>query len=181
MSMSSPAAAGPRVASALRRTIASAFTPKIGGAIRRKAVWGSALFLAFAAALSAQSVSDYVIGPQDVLTIQVFDQADLGGKYTVETDGTGNPKSDGVSGGSSLSIPGSVVDKIAKVSANAENAPGEIAARLIDEMHIAVVPILLGRGVRLWDGLEGLEKDYEIESTISPSGVTHVTFTRTGA
>ena len=26
--------------------------------------------------------------PQDVLTIQVFDQADLGGKYTVETDGT---------------------------------------------------------------------------------------------
>jgi len=37
---------------------------------------------------AAQSNSDYVIGPQDVLTIQVFDQADLGGKYTVETDGT---------------------------------------------------------------------------------------------
>src|SRR5258708_2637637 len=36
----------------------------------------------------AQSAGDYVIGPQDVLTIQVFDQADLGGKYTVETDGT---------------------------------------------------------------------------------------------
>lgn len=36
---------------------------------------------------AAQS-SDYVIGPQDVLTIQVFDQADLGGKYTVEADGT---------------------------------------------------------------------------------------------
>ena len=31
---------------------------------------------------------DYVVGPQDVLTVQVFDQADLGGKYTVETDGT---------------------------------------------------------------------------------------------
>ena len=46
--------------------------------------------------------------------------------------------------------------------------------RLIDHMHIAVVPILLGRGVRLWDGLEGLEKDYEIEATSSPSGVTHV-------
>ena len=43
-----------------------------------------------------------------------------------------------------------------------------------------VVPILLGRGVRLWDGLEGLEKDYEIEATSSPSGVTHVTFTRAG-
>ena len=36
----------------------------------------------------AQSAGDYVIGPQDVLTIQVFDQADLGGKYAVETDGT---------------------------------------------------------------------------------------------
>src|SRR3954465_3913991 len=36
----------------------------------------------------AQSAADYVIGPQDVLTIQVFDQADLGGKYSVETDGT---------------------------------------------------------------------------------------------
>ena len=34
---------------------------------------------------------------------------------------------------------------------------------------------------RLWDGLEGLENDYEIEATASPSGVTHVTFTRAGA
>ena len=55
-----------------------------------------------------------------------------------------------------------------------------VAAGLIDHMHIVVVPILLGRGVRLWDGLEGLEKDYEIETTASPSGVMHVTFTRAG-
>jgi len=55
------------------------------------------------------------------------------------------------------------------------------AARLIDHAHIVVVPILLGRGVRLWDGLEGLENDYAIESVSSPSGVTHVTFTRAGA
>jgi polysaccharide biosynthesis/export protein len=40
------------------------------------------------AVTAAQSAGDYVIGPQDVLTIQVFDQADLGGKYSVETDGT---------------------------------------------------------------------------------------------
>ena len=31
-----------------------------------------------------------------------------------------------------------------------------------------------------WDGLEGLEKDYQVEATSSPSGVTHVTFTRAG-
>src|SRR5215831_19033889 len=48
-----------------------------------------ALFVTTAAySLSAQSTADYVIGPQDVLLIQVFDQPDLGGKYTVETDGT---------------------------------------------------------------------------------------------
>jgi polysaccharide export outer membrane protein len=38
--------------------------------------------------LTAQSGADYVIGAQDVLLIQVFDQQDLGGKYTVEVDGT---------------------------------------------------------------------------------------------
>jgi dihydrofolate reductase len=53
-----------------------------------------------------------------------------------------------------------------------------LAAGLIDHMEIVVVPILLGRGVRLWDGLEGLERDYEIEAVSSPSGVTHLTFSR---
>ena len=36
-----------------------------------------------------------------------------------------------------------------------------LAAGLVDHMHTVVVPILLGRGVRLWDGLEGLENDYD--------------------
>jgi dihydrofolate reductase len=53
-----------------------------------------------------------------------------------------------------------------------------LAAGLVDHMHTAIVPIVLGRGVRLWDGLEGLEKDYDVESVSSPSGITHVTFTR---
>jgi dihydrofolate reductase len=53
-----------------------------------------------------------------------------------------------------------------------------LAARLVDQMHIVVVPILLGRGVCLWDGLGGLEKDYRIETASSPSGVTHMTFMR---
>jgi dihydrofolate reductase len=53
-----------------------------------------------------------------------------------------------------------------------------LRAGLVDQAHIVVVPILLGRGVRLWDGLEGLENDYRVESTSSPSGVTHLTFTR---
>ena len=53
-----------------------------------------------------------------------------------------------------------------------------LAANLIDTMHVAQVPILLGRGVRLWDGLEGVEDRYDIEAVSSPSGVTHLTFTR---
>lgn len=49
---------------------------------------------------------------------------------------------------------------------------------LIDVAHLVQVPILLGRGVRLWDGLEGIEDRYDIESVASPSGVIHLTLTR---
>jgi dihydrofolate reductase len=53
-----------------------------------------------------------------------------------------------------------------------------LAADLIDHMHVAVVPIVLGRGERLWDGFEELEQRFDIEAISSPSGVTHLTFTR---
>jgi len=55
-----------------------------------------------------------------------------------------------------------------------------LTAGLIDQMHVVVVPIVLGRGVRLWDGQEGLEASYAVEAVSSPSGVTHLTFTRRG-
>ena len=53
-----------------------------------------------------------------------------------------------------------------------------LAAGLVDILHVVQVPILLGRGVRLWDGLDGVEERYDIEMVSSPSGVTHVTFVR---
>ena len=53
-----------------------------------------------------------------------------------------------------------------------------LAADLVDHMHVVLVPILLGRGEPAWDGAEGLEQRFAIESVSSPSGVTHVTFTR---
>lgn len=53
-----------------------------------------------------------------------------------------------------------------------------LAADLIDLLHVVQVPILLGRGVRLWDGLEGLEARFNVEVVASPSGVAHLTFTR---
>lgn len=55
-----------------------------------------------------------------------------------------------------------------------------LAANLVDHLHVVVVPIVLGRGVRLWDGLEGLEERFAVESTSSPSGVVHHVFTRRG-
>ena len=56
-----------------------------------------------------------------------------------------------------------------------------LAAGLVDHLHVVQVPILLGRGVRLWDGLEALEEQYDVEAVSTPSGVTHLTFTRCGS
>jgi dihydrofolate reductase len=53
-----------------------------------------------------------------------------------------------------------------------------LEADLIDRMHIVLVPIILGRGERLWDGLEGLDERFTIEAVPSPLGVTHLSFTR---
>ena len=43
---------------------------------------------AFATPRAAVAQTDYLIGPQDVLTVTVYDHADLSGKFSVEADGT---------------------------------------------------------------------------------------------
>ena len=53
-----------------------------------------------------------------------------------------------------------------------------LRADLIDELHVAVVPIILGQGIRLWDGVRGLDRTHEVSTVLAESGVTHVTFTR---
>lgn len=45
------------------------------------------LFLVLCAGLQAQQ-ADYVVGAQDVLTVTVYDQPDMSGKFKVETDGS---------------------------------------------------------------------------------------------
>ncbi|MBS1817517.1 MAG: polysaccharide biosynthesis/export family protein [Acidobacteria bacterium] len=47
-----------------------------------------ALMLLVASAGPLPAQNDYVVGPQDVLTVTVFGEAELSGKYTVEQDGT---------------------------------------------------------------------------------------------
>ncbi len=53
-----------------------------------------------------------------------------------------------------------------------------LRADLVDYLHLVLVPIVLGRGVRLWDGLEGLHERYTLETVTVPSGATHLFFTR---
>jgi dihydrofolate reductase len=53
-----------------------------------------------------------------------------------------------------------------------------LKAGLVDRLHVAIVPILLGRGIRLWDDLRGLEDGYTVTSEVAPSGITHLTFSR---
>ncbi|MGO4340175.1 dihydrofolate reductase family protein [Pedococcus sp. 2YAF34] len=53
-----------------------------------------------------------------------------------------------------------------------------LLAGLVDHMHLVQVPIVLGRGVRLWDGLEAVEEAFDVETVSSPNGVTHLTFSR---
>jgi dihydrofolate reductase len=53
-----------------------------------------------------------------------------------------------------------------------------LKAGLVDRLHVAIVPILLGRGIRLWDDLRGLEDGYSLTSEVAPSGINHMTFSR---
>jgi dihydrofolate reductase len=53
-----------------------------------------------------------------------------------------------------------------------------LAADLIDYLHVVLVPIVLGRGERLWDGQEALEARFAVEAVSSPSGVTHLIFSK---
>ena len=48
-----------------------------------------------------------------------------------------------------------------------------LKAGLVDRLHVAIVPILLGRGIRLWDDLRGFEDGYSVTSEVASSGTTH--------
>ncbi|MDL9935477.1 dihydrofolate reductase family protein [Gordonia sp. ABSL1-1] len=52
-------------------------------------------------------------------------------------------------------------------------------ADLIDAMHIAVAPITIGQGLRLWDDPDDLADRFHIEKIPSPSGIVHHLLWRT--
>lgn len=51
-------------------------------------------------------------------------------------------------------------------------------ADLVDQMHVAVAPIELGRGERLWASADELTDRFHLERIPSPSGIVHHFFWR---
>ncbi len=53
-----------------------------------------------------------------------------------------------------------------------------LKAGLVDQLHVAIAPIVLARGIRLWDDLRGLESGFAVKAETAPSGTIHLTFRR---
>ena len=53
-----------------------------------------------------------------------------------------------------------------------------LTAGLVDQLHVAIAPILLGRGINLWSDLRGFEDGFDVRTETAESGTVHVTFTR---
>ena len=65
-----------------------------------------------------------------------------------------------------------------RVGGGVGTARAFLLAGLVDDLHVSIAPILLGRGTRLWDDLRGLELTHTVRSEVAESGTIHVTFTR---
>lgn len=65
-----------------------------------------------------------------------------------------------------------------RVGGGASVARAFLKAGLVDRLHVAIAPIVLGRGVRLWDDLRGLERGYDVTAETAESGTIHLTFRR---
>jgi dihydrofolate reductase len=65
-----------------------------------------------------------------------------------------------------------------RVGGGATVARDFLKAGLVDQLHVAIAPILLGRGIRLWDDLRGLEAGYDVTAETAEGGTVHLTFRR---
>jgi dihydrofolate reductase len=50
--------------------------------------------------------------------------------------------------------------------------------RLIDEMHLAIAPVLLGAGENLFEGINLPELGYQVTEHVAGEAATHVVMTR---
>ena len=65
-----------------------------------------------------------------------------------------------------------------RIGGGVSTARDFLVAGLVDDLHVAIAPIVLGRGNPFWDGLEGLELTHQVTTEVAESGTTHVTFRR---
>ncbi|WP_100812511.1 dihydrofolate reductase family protein [Microbacterium sp. BR1] len=65
-----------------------------------------------------------------------------------------------------------------RVGGGIRTARDFLRSGLVDDLHVAVAPIVLGRGNRVWEDLRGLERTHTVTTEVAESGTIHVTFTR---
>jgi dihydrofolate reductase len=65
-----------------------------------------------------------------------------------------------------------------RVGGGASTVRAFLSAGLVDRLHVAIAPVVLGRGGRLWDDLPNIDTEYNVTSEVAESGVIHVTFER---
>ncbi|MGZ4770738.1 MAG: dihydrofolate reductase family protein, partial [Ilumatobacteraceae bacterium] len=68
--------------------------------------------------------------------------------------------------------------KDVRIGGGASTVRDFLKAGLVDHLHVAITPILLGRGINLWDDLRGFEDGRDASAEIAESGIVHVTFRR---
>lgn len=68
--------------------------------------------------------------------------------------------------------------KDVRVGGGAATIRQYLQARLIDELHLAISPVLLGSGERLFDGLNLAELGYTCTQHVASQRATHVVLTR---
>ncbi|MGV9670834.1 dihydrofolate reductase family protein [Gordonia sp. NPDC003504] len=84
---------------------------------------------------------------------------------------------------------GAIDDVLAEASAAADGADVRVGggvetireflrAGLVDELHLMVAPIVLGRGTRLWDELPALDVTHTVTTEVAESGTIHLSFNR---
>lgn len=71
-------------------------------------------------------------------------------------------------------------DKVVAIGGGASVARQYLAAGLVDEMELNLVPILLGGGERLFDGIGTDMHGLELVRTVATPAVTHLKFARGG-
>jgi dihydrofolate reductase len=69
-------------------------------------------------------------------------------------------------------------DKDIRIGGGAETIRQYLKLGLIDELHVAVSPVVLGRGEPFWEGLDLPALGYEVASSTAGERATHLIVTR---